>query len=242
MVSCSTRLYFCDLLHHDSLRHSAVSTRVGGRKRFPNTAFLLVVLQCLRLFMDDVYQLYCVQGPRRPKRLGDLHDVDVEHCDSATRPGCIGWIGGYPVTSQTAMMDALSQSLHGHHDDHNVESCGGTCSFFFFITTATAKRKFLGYFTSFRLIQLHVFCLLYAILNHLSTPLTEFHYGDLYVAMMICFVYMLLYLLILDRIGVHIYPIFSPRIHWCVLSWSGIWFLHLVIFWMWNGILRYSLE
>lgn len=118
----------------------------------------------------------------------------------------------------------------------------GPALYFFFMTTPTAKRKFLGYFTSFRLIQLHVFCLCYAVLNHISTPRMEFHDGDLYAAMMICFVYMLLYLLILDRIGVHIYPIFSPRIHWCVLSWSGIWFLHLAIFWMWNGILRYSSE
>ena len=154
MVSCSTCSSLCDLLHHDSLWRLAVSTRVGGSKQSPKTVFTLVVLQCLWLSVDDVYQLFSLQGPRRPKRLGNLHhvDVDIEHCDFETWASYMGWAGGYPATFQTATMDPLSQSLHGHHDDRSVESCGGSLSLldFFFMTSPTAKRKFLGYLTSFR--------------------------------------------------------------------------------------------
>lgn len=114
----------------------------------------------------------------------------------------------------------------------------GPCIYFFFMNTPEKKRKFLGYFTSFRLTQIHVFLILYAVLNSRSTGETmRFEFRDLWTTMAITFSYMLFYLLILDRIGVHLYPIFSPRTHWCVVIWSAVWFLHFAIYWMWNRLL-----
>jgi hypothetical protein len=114
----------------------------------------------------------------------------------------------------------------------------GPVIYVFFMKTRANKRKFLGYFTSFRLTQIHVFILLYAVLNSMSTVSPEFTATDLWIAMSITFAYMLLYLFILDRIGVHLYPIFSPRTHWSVVIWSGVWVLHTLIYYMWKRILE----
>jgi hypothetical protein len=114
----------------------------------------------------------------------------------------------------------------------------GPVIYVFFMKTPERKAKFLGYFTSFRLVQIHVFLMLYAILNSMSTPSPKFDLRDLWMTMSITYTYMLLYLLILDRIGVHLYPIFSPRTHWCAVIWSGVWCLHVVIYWMWKRILQ----
>jgi len=115
----------------------------------------------------------------------------------------------------------------------------GPVIYVFFMKTAEKKRKFLGYFTSFRLTQIHVFLIFYAVLNSMSvSSIREFDLSDLWITMMITYCYMLLYLFVLDRIGVHMYPIFSPRTHWCLVVWSGIWFLHVAIYWMWKRLLK----
>ena len=114
----------------------------------------------------------------------------------------------------------------------------GPVIYVFFMKTPEKKAKFLGYFTSFRLVQIHVFLMLYAILNSMSTPSPKFDLRDLWMTMSITYAYMLLYLLVLDRIGVHLYPIFSPRTHWCVVIWSGIWCLLVLIYWMWKRLLE----
>ena len=113
----------------------------------------------------------------------------------------------------------------------------GPAVYFFFLKTRQQREKFLSYFTSFRLTQIHVFVLAYAVVNGMSTPSPEFTFGDLYMAVLVTFWYMLLYLLVLDRIGVHLYPIFSPRTHWCVVIWSGMWCFHVLVYWLWKEIL-----
>jgi hypothetical protein len=34
--------------------------------------------------------------------------------------------------------------------------------------------------------------------------------------------YLLFYTMVLDRVGVHLYPIFSPRNSYCILVWSAV--------------------
>eukprot|EP00966_Prymnesium_polylepis_P176702 4091491-Prymnesium_polylepis.1 len=46
--------------------------------------------------------------------------------------------------------------------------------------------------------------------------------GDLWVAMAVLYCYALLYVLILDRLGMHFYFMFSPRTHACGLAYTAL--------------------
>ena len=54
--------------------------------------------------------------------------------------------------------------------------------------------------------------------------------ADLHVALVILLLYALFYLLVLDRLGVHCYPAFSPRRDASVVAWVLIALLYIVIF------------
>ena len=56
----------------------------------------------------------------------------------------------------------------------------------------------------------------------LSTSARLLTTGDLWSALFVAFNYSILYLLILDRLGVHLYPVFSPRSKFCVFAWSSV--------------------
>jgi hypothetical protein len=83
------------------------------------------------------------------------------------------------------------------------------------------RARFWKYFTNFRLTQLHVFNIVFAVLNGaILEPKRSLFLGDLYVAAVFLVVYMAWYYLVLDRYGVHLYAIFSPRSPMVVLTWS----------------------
>ena len=44
----------------------------------------------------------------------------------------------------------------------------------------------------------------------------------------------------LSNLGVHIYPIFSPRTNFVVLTWCGMFGLHYLVFIMFNEIIQSS--
>eukprot|EP00934_Nitzschia_sp_Nitz4_P005485 Nitzschia sp. Nitz4//scaffold25_size161228//124480//125370//NITZ4_002450-RA/size161228-processed-gene-0.88-mRNA-1//-1//CDS//3329544646//5475//frame0 len=77
---------------------------------------------------------------------------------------------------------------------------------FYYITDAEKRKSFIKYFTNFRLTQLHVFNFIFAVANCVYLqPIRPMHLGDFAAAVV------MLYLCILDRLGIHLYPIFSPR-------------------------------
>ena len=83
-----------------------------------------------------------------------------------------------------------------------------------------AKRRiFLRWNCSFALINVHLLNLPVAALDFLSAPraLTPM---DLWIALSAAFVYIVFYTLVLDRNGVFLYFMFTPRTHWCVVVWS----------------------
>ena len=81
------------------------------------------------------------------------------------------------------------------------------------------RKTWVQYFTNFRLTQLHVFNALYAYINSVVLePIRPLHHGDLAAAVSMLLLYMLFYFCILDRLGIHLYPIFSPRTPICVVS------------------------
>jgi hypothetical protein len=98
------------------------------------------------------------------------------------------------------------------------------------------RRGFLKFMFSFRLVQIHVFNMLFCYLNIAwASPPRELHAVDFYLALVSVIVYMTFYLMVLDRIGVHLYPIFHPRSHiMSVISWSAILGLYVMVFRGWR--------
>jgi len=82
----------------------------------------------------------------------------------------------------------------------------------FYIKDAEQRKNFIGYFTNFRLTQLHVFNIFFAVANGaVLEPRRHLHLGDFAAGVVMVVTYMLFYFCILDRLGIHLYPIFSPR-------------------------------
>lgn len=82
----------------------------------------------------------------------------------------------------------------------------------FYIKDAEQRKKFIGYFTNFRLTQLHVFNIFFAVANGaVLEPRRPLHLGDFAAGVVMLVMYMTFYFCVLDRLGIHIYPIFSPR-------------------------------
>lgn len=97
----------------------------------------------------------------------------------------------------------------------------------FFIHSAEARKNFALDFLGFHLINFHVFNIVFAISNAaMLAPVRPMHLGDLAAAFTMLMLYAAFYLLILDRLGVHLYPILSPRSIASVVSLAlilGIW-------------------
>lgn len=110
-----------------------------------------------------------------------------------------------------------------------------------YILMETPKKKhdFVLFNLSFRLIQLHVFNIVFAILNNISvSPRRSFTYSDLWCSIALAAVYLLFYMLILDRLGVHLYPMFSPRFKFVIGSISSAIGLYYVCFLGWNKAIK----
>ncbi len=82
------------------------------------------------------------------------------------------------------------------------------------------RKTFVEYMTSFRLTQLHIFNMVFAVLNgYYMEPRRPLHLGDLDAIAIYMALYLVWYYFVLDRIGIHLYPIFSPRASWVIGSW-----------------------
>ena len=97
------------------------------------------------------------------------------------------------------------------------------------------QDKFKEFNSSSLLLNIHGVNLpIAAIEFYLSS--SKFVFFDLWIALLICFSYMIFYLFVLDARGIHLYIIFTPRTHYCFLIYS----LALSIFYLcyigWNNI------
>lgn len=61
--------------------------------------------------------------------------------------------------------------------------------------------------------------------------------ADLWAGLCVAACYAAVYLLLLDRLGVHLYPIFSPRTHACALAYSALLALYALTFRGFNALL-----
>lgn len=107
--------------------------------------------------------------------------------------------------------------------------------------TKDKKSNFLKFNCSFRLVQQHICNIIYAVLNTIVT-LKEaesnrpvlFQLDDLWRGAASIFLYGVFYIFVLDRIGVHIYPVFSPRSSFVIITWCTVFLLVLGIYKFWN--------
>ncbi len=122
--------------------------------------------------------------------------------------------------------------------------------YFGLFDTWEKKRNFLAWNFNFRLSQIHVSNIVYTLLNTIvlttgtkegstSIPLPHlFDEEDLWYGQTYGVVYGLFYILVLDRIGAHLYPIFSPRSNLVVLTWLGVFGAYLGCFRFWNHVME----
>eukprot|EP00536_Pseudo-nitzschia_multiseries_P011167 jgi/Psemu1/297789/fgenesh1_pm.366_\ len=101
------------------------------------------------------------------------------------------------------------------------------------------RMNFLRWSFSWKLCQIHVFNILYAYLNAVwAEPKAQpLHLGDVNAAVIYILAYLSFYYLILDRIGIHLYPIFSPRTYICIPSLILTAGVCIGIYRFWNHIL-----
>ena len=102
------------------------------------------------------------------------------------------------------------------------------------------QRNFFKFCVSFRLFNLHVVNIVLCILHiYWASPPRRLTYVDLYAACVGILLYMTFYLFVLDRLGVHLYPVFTPRVGKLVLgSWSGSIVLYFATFYGWRHLLQ----
>ena len=111
--------------------------------------------------------------------------------------------------------------------------------------TREKKDNFAIWNTNSRLVQFHCCNMIYATLNTMVTGNREgvrpplFDAEDLWYGLAYGLVYSLFYVFVLDRIGVHLYPIFSPRSKYFPASWGMAFVLYYSSFLVWNYALAH---
>ena len=140
-------------------------------------------------------------------------------------------------------------------------ACSGTVTFtvwnavlfpviyWFLLRSDLERHNFYKFATSFRLMNIHVLNIVLVILNcgpWGDPPARRLSYfPDLYLAAVSAMAYLAWYFWVCDRLGIHLYPVFSPRTVWVVASWTVVSLAYLVTFWVWQYALvpeseRYS--
>jgi hypothetical protein len=99
-----------------------------------------------------------------------------------------------------------------------------------------AKRsEFWKWNWSFALINVHCLNLPVAAVDFLSAP-RALMLTDVWIVGVATLAYVLFYTLVLDRKGIFLYFIFSPRTHWCCVIYTAALVLMGAILWAWVGI------
>ena len=117
------------------------------------------------------------------------------------------------------------------------------------LDTEEKKNSFLDFNFKFRLVQQHVCNIIYAILNTMVTGSLVIEDGsgkrlpklfdeeDLWYGGVYVMGYGLFYTMILDRLGVHLYPVFSPRSNLVLVTWLLIIMLIFGFYKFWNWMM-----
>ena len=98
------------------------------------------------------------------------------------------------------------------------------------------RRKFLEFNFSFFMVNIHMLNLPLAYLNILSGERARlFTYSDLWVSYLVVMLYSIVYFFIMDRLGMHFYPILCPRSKLTLISIAVIIWLYYYLYNICNG-------
>lgn len=124
--------------------------------------------------------------------------------------------------------------------------CSITCTIWWLVLTplisSLLKQKYKDYKefwkwnTSFMLLNLHGIMLVFAAVDFINCG-RVLAPSDLWLGLLVAFVYVLFYLLILDPRGLHFYIILTPRSPLCLLSYSLILLTYYGCYLGWNAII-----
>ena len=117
--------------------------------------------------------------------------------------------------------------------------------YFRFCSTRKERRKFMDWNFSFVMTSVHVCNLPLAwlsihggaVIHGGATAARPMGPHDLWVAGLILFCYVSMYVFVLDRYGLHLYCMFSPRSQWCVVFYGLILGTYYFFFKQWGGTL-----
>ena len=102
----------------------------------------------------------------------------------------------------------------------------------------TSRKGFIAFNFSFFLVNLHVLNLPMAMMNIVvGAGARRLGLADLWVTYLVVALYSLVYLGVLDRIGMHFYPMFSPRSPFCLVAYSVLFAAYYAIYLGCNQIL-----
>lgn len=99
----------------------------------------------------------------------------------------------------------------------------------YFIATPPGekRRNFLKWNTGFFMVNIHCMNLPMALVNIVyGGYVRTFTDSDLWVSYLVVMLYSMLYLFVMDRLGLHFYPIFCPRSASCAISFGSVLFLY----------------
>jgi hypothetical protein len=101
------------------------------------------------------------------------------------------------------------------------------------------RRNFLAFNCSFEMTSVHVLNvpMVWSSIYYGAGAMRTLGAGDLWVAMAVLYCYALLYVLILDRLGMHFYFMFSPRTHACGLAYTALIGCYVGCLKLWGGAL-----
>jgi hypothetical protein len=107
--------------------------------------------------------------------------------------------------------------------------------------TKEKKTNFLKFNCAFRMVQYIIYAVMNTIVSvsendNRNRPVL-FQSDDLWRGATSIFMYGIFYLVILDRIGVHIYPIFSPRTNYVIMTWCTVFLLIFAVYHFWNWVM-----
>lgn len=115
--------------------------------------------------------------------------------------------------------------------------------YFFSLPAGEKRQNFLKFNFGFFMTNIHVLNFPLALVNNLygSGRIRLFTYSDLWVSGLVLMLYSMLYFFVMDRLGLHFYPIFCPRSAFCVASIILILGLNYFLFLKWNDIISSQL-
>jgi len=105
----------------------------------------------------------------------------------------------------------------------------------YYMTSPEQREGFTKWNGGFFLVNVHLLNLFIATLDCYLAPriLTM---ADLWISVLVAFIYLMFYLLILDPKGLHFYVILSPRTHLCMVVHAVVLGLYYGLFCLWNII------